>query len=153
MKTWIVVVNRCEAKIFVSDRRGNKGGDVQFVEKLENPRGRLKAIDIDADRPGFMPSSNIYGGRLAKKQSPPERISEMFAKKVAARLEEARLKNAFQDLVLIAPPAFLGKVRQNFSRSLRECILREIPKDITQTATGFDLKERIWPEEQARIEI
>ena len=48
-----------------------------------------------------------------------------------------------KDSVLIAPPQFLGKVRHNFSRELRECIVKEIPKDLAQTATGFELKERI----------
>lgn len=152
MKTWIVVVNRCEAKIFISDRRGNNG-EVQFVEKLENPRGRLKSIDINADRPGFVNSSSIHGGQLVKKQSPTDRVSEMFAKKVAAHLEEKRQQNVFEELVLIAPPQFLGKVRQNFSRELRECIVKEIPKDLAQTATSFELKERIWPEGEVRIEL
>ncbi|UXR63998.1 host attachment protein [Bdellovibrio bacteriovorus] len=150
MKTWIVVVNRCEAKIFASDRRGNNG-EVHFIEKLENPRGRLKSGEIDADRPGFVASSSIHGGRLVKKQSPTDRVSEMFAKKVAERLEEGRQQNVFEELVLIAAPQFLGKVRRNFSRELRECIVKEIPKDLAQTATDFELKERIWPEEEARI--
>lgn len=152
MKTWIVVVNRCEAKVFEADGRHNKG-EVRYVEKLENPRGRLRDSDINSDRPGFIASPNHHGGRMAKPQSPTERIAQMFAKKVTMHLEDACRQNAFDELVLIAPPNFLGQMRAMFSRELREKVEREMPKDLGPAVTGDELKERLWPRHEEQITL
>lgn len=144
MKTWIVVVNRVEAKVF--EYANKKDSEVEFVTKLENPRGRLKAQEINADKPGIFSSLLSHGTRLVKPQSPTERIAQEFAKKVSHFLEESRQNHNFDDLVLIADPAFLGKMRSHFSRDLRQVISREIPKDLG-TVTRDELKNRLWPKQ------
>lgn len=154
MKTWIVVVNRCEAKIFETDRRHDKDkAKIRYVAKLENPRGRLRDSDINSDRPGFIASPNHHGGRMAKPQSPTERITQMFVKKVTLQLEGSCRQNAFDELVLIASPNFLGQMRALISRELRDKVEREIPKDLGPTVTVEELKERLWPQREEQITL
>lgn len=152
MKTWIVVVNRVEAKVFESDGKGHRG-EVKFLEKLENPKGRLKAQDINADKPGFSPGVAGHGGTKEKAQSPTDRVSQIFAKRVSDYLEEARHSNSFDDVVLIAAPQFLGKMRNMFSRELRDVVRQEIPKDLGPTVTGMELRERLWPAPEVKYEL
>lgn len=152
MKTWIVVVNRVEAKVFETDGKGHKG-DVKFIEKLENPRGRLKSQDINADKPGFSPGVAGHGGTKEKAQSPTDRVSQMFAKRVSEYLEEARHANSFDEVVLIAAPQFLGRLRGMFSGPLKDAVSMEIPKDLGPAITGPDLSDRLWPAPEVRYEI
>lgn len=152
MKTWIVVVNRSEAKIFESDTRKNNG-TVRFVEKVENPRGRMAAKDINADKPGVLMTLMGYGTRLVKSQSPTDRVSQVFAKELTDHLEGALRKQNFDSMILIAPPQFLGKMRTYISKDLRGHITREISKDLGPSVTAAELQRRLWPPQEARFEL
>ena len=142
MKTWIVVAHRTGAKIFSYEHKN--GSTVDFVAKLDNPRGRLKAQEINADKPGVFSSLMAHGTRLVKQQSPTERIAQEFAKKIVDYLEEARRNHSFDDLVLIADPHFLGRLRLLTGKSLKNCIAREVCKDLTGV-TSAEIKNRLWP--------
>lgn len=150
MKTWIVVASRTEAKVF--EYANKKNSDVEFVMKMENPRGRLKAQDINADKPGVFLSLTTHGTRLVKPQSPTERVAQEFAKKVSEFLEGSRQKSLFDDLVLIADPHFLGRLRGSFTKKLRQCVSKEIVKDLG-AATASDIKNRLWPAPTASISL
>lgn len=151
MKTWIIVVNRVEAKIFESDSK--KRREIYYLNKLENPRGRLKAHEIDADKPGIFASVLSFGSRFVGTQSPTDRISQMFAKRVVQFLEQARQGGEFDDLILIAEPQFLGKLRNLYSRDLKDVVTKEIPKDLGPQITGKDLKKRLWPHQEGTASI
>jgi protein required for attachment to host cells len=53
-----------------------------------------------------------------------------FAREIAARLEEARQRKRFGQLVIMAGPAFLGILRECFVRPLAESVVGEVPKDL-----------------------
>ena len=150
MKSWIIVAHRTEAKIFSYDN--TKNSDVEFVTKLENPRGRLKAQDINADKPGVFSGAPSHASGLEKQESPTERIAQEFAKKIADYLELSRQKQSFAELVLVADPHFLGRLRGVLTKSLAACVVRTVSKDLG-TVTGDDLKDRLWPKEQEQITL
>ncbi|KYG60488.1 hypothetical protein AZI85_12780 [Bdellovibrio bacteriovorus] len=144
MKTWICVVNRSEAKIF--EHGNNRSADVQFVTKLSNPRGRLKAQDINADKPGsFVSGFTTHGMGREKIDSPTEHVAQEFAKQVSQFLYDSCQQHLFEELVLIAEPQCLGRLRGLLSKEVRQCIVQEIPKDLVTAATTTDLKERLRP--------
>lgn len=143
MKTWIVVANRTEAKVF--EYTNKKNSVVQYVTKLDNPRGRLRPIAINADRPGSFTSLQTHGTKLEKQESPTERIAQEFAIKVVDFLEGERQKQKFDELVLISDPHFIGRLRGLVSKELRRSVSREIIKDLL-TVTTQELQTRLWPE-------
>lgn len=146
MKSWIVVVNRTEAKFYTYYNHRNS--DLKFVTKIENPRGRLKAQEIDADKPGIFSSLLTYGPRLVKKQTPTQRVAEEFAKEVAEFMENCRTKQMFDNLIIVAPPAFLGELRQKLSGPLKKIVKKEIAKDLVPDMSEVELKKRLFPEEE-----
>lgn len=143
MRTWIVVVNRSGAKIFGFNNR--RDSDVEFLTQLENPRGRLRARDINADKPGHFAAIHSYGSNLTQPQSPTARVAQEFAKRLALYLDEAYQHHAFEELVLIAEPQFLGRLRAVLSKDLRRAITHEIAKDLGPI-TRQELKRRLWAE-------
>jgi protein required for attachment to host cells len=56
----------------------------------------------------------------------------MFAQEVAAVLENARQRNEFQHLVVVAPPKALGDLRAGFSDALHDRVTAELHKDLTK---------------------
>lgn len=146
MKSWVVIANRTEAKFYI--HLDQSSSDLKFVTKIENPRGRLKAQDIDADKPGFLTSLLTYGPRLVKRQSPTQRVAEEFAKEVAEFMDKCRSQQMFDSLILVAPPTFLGVLRLKLSSPLKKMVKREIAKDIHPNTSEAELKRRLFPEEE-----
>jgi Protein required for attachment to host cells len=155
MKTWIVVINRAEARIF--ETNSDAQGDINFVMKLENPKGRLKAIDINADRPGSTrgDGSSTHHGRKEKEQGPVERITQMWAKEVVDFLDLHRRKNDFEEINLIVEPHFLGVIRGCMPKELQNLVTREIPKElrpVTAEAVQLRITKRL-EEETVQVTI
>lgn len=145
MKTWIVAVNRSEARVF--EYNNKQDSEVEFVMKIDNPRGRLKDREINADKPGVFSSLMGHGTRLTQPQLPKERVAQEFSIQVTEALEAALKQHQFDDLIVIAEPHFLGMLRNLFSRELKQCISREEAKDLNlSTVTRQELKDRLWPE-------
>ncbi len=141
MKMWILVANRSEARIF--EANGNQ--KVQFLRKIENPRGRLRAQDIDADRPGVFTGYGSNGGGMSKSQSPTERVAQEWAKKIVDHLELAKSRNDFESLSIIAEASFLGRLRSSMSRDLSRHVRKEVAKDLGAVPTP-EVQERVASE-------
>jgi protein required for attachment to host cells len=87
--------------------------------------------DLMSDRPGR--SYESFGGArhaLEREDDPRHREAVRFARRVARRLDEARRKDEFENLVVVAGPPFLGLLRAAMSQPTKACIAREIRKDL-----------------------
>lgn len=146
MNSWVVIVNRREAKFY--SYLNHRNSDLKYVTKIENPRGRLKAQDINTDKPGIFSSLLTYGPRLVKKQSPTQRVAAEFAKEVADFLDKCRTQQMFDNVILVAPPTFLGELRQSLSSPLKKIVKREVAKDFNPDISAADLKSRLFPDEE-----
>jgi protein required for attachment to host cells len=129
--TWILVAHRAGAVLFQSH---GPGVALARVAMIENPRGRLKAGEIDADRPGRA-FDRHGGGRHAHslEQSPPDHVESAFVAQLIERLEQGRNESAFDRLVLIAPAKMLGKLREALSEPLRGLLVTSLAKDLAHT--------------------
>jgi protein required for attachment to host cells len=56
-----------------------------------------------------------------------------FAKRISRRLDEARRKGEFDELIVVAGPPFLGLMRGEMSRPTRERVVHEIRKDLVHS--------------------
>lgn len=129
-KTWIVVADGDQAKIFEHDGPG-KG--LHAVKNLSLEQEHLKARDIMADKPGRAYSSAGPGSRSAVdyRTDPVEVRERRFVEHLAAVLDEQHRGGAFDRLVIAAAPAALGDLRPALSEEIKGAILAELPKDLT----------------------
>lgn len=79
---------------------------------------------------------------MVKGQSPTERVAEEFAKEIVDRLELEKSKNSFENLILIAEPNFLGRLRSAMSKDLQKYVADEIAKDLGAVTTS-EVQDRV----------
>ena len=128
-KTWIVVGHDAGARIF--ERRGI-GKGLELVDELDNPGGRDRDGDFDADRPGRSFRRNAGDPRrsaFSRAESPRERVVADFARRVANTLGQARTEQRFGQLVLVAPPRFLGLLRASLDSPTARSVIGSLDKD------------------------
>jgi protein required for attachment to host cells len=129
--TWILVAESSRAKLYRAD---NRKSPISEVESLEHPEGRLHEGDLVSDRPGSDSGSIVGQGRHILDDKTTARRHEhiTFAKQLAARLDAGRNQGDFSRLVLVAPPAFLGLLRDNLSKEVMDMVYAQVDKNLVQ---------------------
>jgi protein required for attachment to host cells len=61
---------------------------------------------------------------------PHEHEADTFAVEVARHIDRSHAEGNFDSLVLIAPPKFLGRLRQELSKSARNALVGELDKNL-----------------------
>ncbi len=126
-KTWILVAHRAGARLFESDGPGR----MRRVEEIAHPEGRLENRALGSDKPGRSFDSHGAGRHaLGKEHDEAETVAQAFAHKLAAHLDNARAKNAYSRLVLVAEPRFLGHLRAALTTHTASLVGATIDKDL-----------------------
>lgn len=126
---WILAANSGNATIFVAD---SPTSQLMEYETFDNPKVRVKQSELTSDRQGRSFDSHGEGRHaLAVETSPKEHEQISFAKTIVDRLERGRIDHAFDRLIVVAAPGFLGLLRANYSAPLSELLSTEIDKDYT----------------------
>ena len=132
--TWIVIADGDQAKVFEHEGPG-KG--LKAIKDLQFEQEHLKAQEIMADKPGRAFSSAGPGARSSMEySSDPVAVRERrFVERLAEMLNEKQQQGKFDRLVIAAAPAALGDIRPALSDKVKETILAEMPKDLTNVPT------------------
>ena len=101
------------------------------VAHITDPVARLHDRDLVSDRPGRSYES-VGGARhaIAREDDPRHQEAVRFARRIARRLDDARRRDEFERLVVVAGPPFLGLLREEMSRPTRARVAHEIRKDL-----------------------
>jgi protein required for attachment to host cells len=131
---WVLVADSGRARLF---QASGPNASLEEQTDLVMPSARLRNQDIRGDRPGR--SFDSFGeGRHAMEPSTPakEIESDRFAARIAVLLEVERLAGAYTRLVLVAPPRFLGQLRDALSDPVRALVSNELNKDLVRFDVG-----------------
>lgn len=114
---WIVVANSSEARVFIKAHPGTlkELGAFQHVPSRENNTGEPETGD----------------GNAAAWPGTREKEAQVFAHRVAQYLRRNHLRGAFDKLMLVAPPEFLGHLRAEVEgvSALRKVEMEKVHKD------------------------
>ncbi|MEQ8166098.1 MAG: host attachment protein [Alphaproteobacteria bacterium] len=127
-RSWILVADATRARLFRPRAREDRLEDaLVFDIEIDIPRSR----DIGSDRPGRSFDRAGQGRHAEEPPTDPKRHAKAeFARSLAHRLEDLRNKDGLSELIVIAPPTFLGDLRSLFSTPLRAIVVEEHAKDI-----------------------
>lgn len=130
MKTWVIVASAARARIFESAGRRTP---LSELSDLINPEDRLHPRDLKSDKPGR--AFDTLGGQRHAMQTPvepKEQSAIRFAKEVVETLESGLSEGRFDALCLVAPPHFLGLLREHMGGALSRAVIGDVVKDLTK---------------------
>lgn len=104
--TWILVAHRAGARLFLHTY---PHPTMRVLQEVEFPQGRLKGGEILSDRPGrsyssTTPERHAYSTETGVKQQ----MAKEFAGELAEILDQGRIQNQYDQLVIVAESKFLG---------------------------------------------
>lgn len=126
-RIWIVAADSTTCRILIAD---SPTAPLEEIEVLEHPEGRMHERDLVSDQPGRAFDSFGAGRHAMEVQvSPKQHEAMLFAGRIAARLEAARVKHDFDTLAIVAAPRFLGLLRDKLNPHLRALVRHEVDKN------------------------
>lgn len=141
---WVLVADG-EKALFLRNDLDAQSYDLNVVriESQDNPPAREQAEGAPGRRAGAagaaqsaIPETDYH--QLAK---------DRFAEELAEILNRQALRDAFQRIVIAAPPGVLGALRPKLHAQLQERVIAEIPKTLTNHP--IDAIERLLKAELA----
>lgn len=128
--TIVVVANKANARFF--SYKGPKDGLV-LKTTMEHPRGRVKGIEFDTDRPGQTFDRKGQGHHnMNTEESSREHEDRVFAKEIAVALSGERTNGGFHKLVIVAEPKFLGVISGELDTQTANLIHSRVLKDLAR---------------------
>ena len=127
--TWIVAADESRARVLQVARPEKR---LEEIESMLNPEARLQDRDLQSDaEPRF--HGRAGGGPASDReaQGAVEYSAQSFAREVGRYLEKARVEHRFDELVLVAPPKFLGALRKELHKEVEKLVADELPKDLS----------------------
>ncbi len=143
-RIWIVAANSAGAVIWQAE---GSHGPLRQQQVLVHPEARQHNEDLVTDQPGRVFDSAGQGRHATDYgTSPKDHEAEVFARELIAALTQAHAQDRFDRLYVIAAPAFLGRLREQYSEPLRQLLAGEIDKNVVHDdadAVRAQLPERL----------
>jgi len=136
---WILVGDGHHAITFVNE---GDTRDLRLARAFERTRDVVRTNQLGADRPGR--SFSRTTPRRSAYESGDLHLAEKleFIGEVAAEINAAADKAAFERLVLVAPPPVIKAFRDHLSPKVQKAIIAELPKDLVKH-TVFSIAEHL----------
>ncbi len=137
--TWVVVANSSAVSFF-----SVSGQEIKRIEQIDFPPGRERASELLSDKPGTTFDSMGEGRHsYSTEVDVHTHEQEVWAHQIAEKLRHAWDRQEFQRLALIAPPDFLGELRQAIPNSVKKTIWKEVNKEIPNFLSEHEQKLRV----------
>lgn len=133
-KTWIVVADSARARIFA---RAGRWQTMNELHGLAHPASRLHHGDLKTGGRGEQQESSGRSSHASDYETTPsENEANRFARELADALHRGRSEHAYEKLVLVAAPAFLGRLRDKLDHATARCVVQTLDKNWARHDTG-----------------
>ena len=129
--TWILAADSSRVRIF---QEMDTEHHLEEVQDFATPAGHAQDRDLLTDAPERrkVPQGAVGSSHDGEPETDPVmHENEKFSKDVGEFLEKARSEQRYDKLCVIAPPKFLGLLRQNLSKEAQKLVEKEIDKNIS----------------------
>lgn len=129
-RTWILIADGANARILEAIGKGHGLHEVPGTEiRLHNPPSHL----LGKSKPGRVHESvGETRHAVEAKHDPHQALETQFAGHLAEELQKFVEADAFDRLVIVAPPVMLGDLRKFLANDVTAKIIAEINKDLTK---------------------
>jgi len=128
--TWLLVADASRAKLYAFHKaklfkEQTNVKNLKLIGEYSHDASRKKTSELTTDRMGEFGS-----GSFIEATSPKLREAEQFAVELLEYLAKGR--EQFRDIIIIAPPAFMGIINNHLSHVINKLVTQRIEKDYTQ---------------------
>lgn len=129
--TWLLVADASKARIFSLHKaklfqETESPQTLQLIDEYTHAKSRMKTADLLSDKLGG------FGGNSYGSDEPQLHEAELFANHLLHELNTARLDHHYKDLILVAPPTFMGILHKHMPNEMQKMVSTTIEKDYTQ---------------------
>lgn len=129
--TWILAADSSRARIF---EELDAEHHLQEIEDFANPAAQAREDELLTGKPyrrNF--SKGALGGTHdgEAETDPIEHENQVFSREIGQFLERARSEQRYDKLCVIAPPKFLGLLRQHLGKEVQKSLQEEIVSDVS----------------------
>ena len=146
MKTWILVADACEARLFETF---DAGRTLHLLNRFAHADSRAMEAELTTDRPGSTHSGAHRGiSTMEPHTAYKEAQAIEFAALLAEHLNLASREALFKALVLVAPPHFLGLIRKAINPATARLVTASMAKDLINLSDEIireHLAAAVWP--------
>jgi len=126
--TWLIVADNSRARFFSMESRT---GPIEETKSIVHAEARLHEQNMTSDLPGRGSGKGGEGQHAYQnKVSPKEQENINFAREISAELDKARKENKFKQIVLVAAPEFLGRLRDQMNTQTHKLVSFELAKNL-----------------------
>lgn len=129
-KTLVLVADSARARLF--NCQHEQFQDMKHVTTWHHDEGRLHEGDIIVGSKGAVSSNGQSLRETGPSVSATEHEADVFAKELAMKLRDARTANECDKIVLVAAPAFLGKLRDRLDKPTHDIVSHSLDKDLSR---------------------
>jgi len=130
--TWMLIADASKARLYAMHKarfmREQHPNNLSLIQDFTHQNSRKKNADLVTDKMG-----NYGPGSFTLPYVPKTHEAEVFAKELMNHLEgERKNGSSFRDIILVAPPEFMGHLHHQTPSSISKLITQKIEKDYTQ---------------------
>lgn len=104
---------------------------MQEFDNLAHVEGRLREMDELSDRQGGIAGGHGEGDHTFEAPTDfKQHEAEVFAGQIADKLDQGRVNHAYDKLILVAPPAFLGALRKALNNHVSDLVINSLNKNL-----------------------
>jgi protein required for attachment to host cells len=127
-KTWLLVADAAKARLFEMSK---KGADLVEIACFTDPDGRSPGQHPKHGRLGRInESANSAHHAIEPHTSLRRKHASQFADLLCEAIRQGHIGNQYDHLVLMAPPRFLGVLRDRLDEQALKCVVGEVASDL-----------------------
>ena len=124
--TWVLITDTNSARIY---QRSGSRSKLERVKEFSHPENRLKDSEFCSDRLGRYKGNDVGHGAFSPDSDPKEVKIDQFAAELADSLNQGRNNNAFEALIVVAPPRMNGLLFKHLNKHVVDLVEHRIEKD------------------------
>lgn len=137
---WVLVADAAHAQVYESDLMFK---ELLPLEGWVHPASRVKAKELVAGDRGSTRQGPEGAKSAFERHTDPHRATvDVFARELAEAMRMGRVEHRYERLVLVAPPMFLGHLRQNLDDETSRSVVGAVSRDWFGVAAD-ELAERV----------
>lgn len=129
-KTWLLIADASKARIYSIYKarvlREQHAKELELIGEFSHANSRKKGSDLITDKWG-----EFGAGTFVEATSPKAHEAKEFALELLTHLESGRNERVFRDLIIVAPPTFMGLLHKHMPHEMQKVISQKIEKDYT----------------------